>query len=170
MLCSVRLAHQVHFADEDAVPEFATPLLANEQDLVDKMRATIENAQNNAVQRRNWDADSLGVLEHRLQAIVQVDCTKSSSLCCCADAACMLVCFTQHYLPVKSFTVSVQSQEPNEEDACKRNLVLQQVNKLVTDGLRGWHGMHVAPYGSFVSGLYTSTGDLDISIEGIRIL
>ena len=59
---------------------------------------------------------------------------------------------------------------PTEEDAQMRNLVLQQINKLVTEGLRGWHGMHVAPYGSFVSGLYTSTGDLDISIEGTRIL
>ena len=71
---------------------------------------------------------------------------------------------------MKPSTDSVQSQEPNEEDARKRNLVLQQVNKLVTEGLRGWHGMHVVPYGSFVSGLYTSTGDLDISIEGNRIL
>lgn len=64
----------------------------------------------------------------------------------------------------------MQRQEPTEEDACKRVAVLQQVSKLVTEGLRGWHGMHVAPYGSFVSGLYTSTGDLDISIEGNRIL
>lgn len=59
-------------ADEDAVPEFATPLLAMEQDLVDKMRATIENAQNTASQRRNWDPESVEVLEHRLQAIVHV--------------------------------------------------------------------------------------------------
>lgn len=155
------------------MPEFATPLLANEQDLVDKMRATIENAQGNAVQRRNWEDGSLAVLEHRLQAIVQVNFTKSltafSKVLLCQH--CLHACsFTQHYLPVKRCTISVQSQEPTEEDARKRNLVLQQVNKLVTDGLRGWHGMHVAPYGSFVSGLYTSTGDLDISIEGTRIL
>lgn len=65
-------------ADEDAVPAFALPLLANEQDLVDKMRATIENAQNNASQRRNWEPDSLRVLEHRLQAIVQVTSYKVS--------------------------------------------------------------------------------------------
>lgn len=65
---------------------------------------------------------------------------------------------------------AMQSQQPTEADAQKRNLVLQQMNRLVTEGLRGWHGMHVAPYGSFVSGLYTSTGDLDISIEGTRKL
>lgn len=67
-------------------------------------------------------------------------------------------------------TAAVQRQEPTEEDARKRTDVLYQVNQLVKGGLRGWHGMHVAPYGSFVSGLYTSTGDLDISIEGNRIL
>ena len=64
----------------------------------------------------------------------------------------------------------LQSQEPNEEDEQKRTRVLADINKLVTEGLCGWHGMHVAPYGSFVSGLYTSTGDLDISIEGSRTL
>lgn len=59
-------------ADEDAVPEFAYPLFPNEQELVDKMRATIENAQSQALQRRQWEPESLEVCEHRLQAIVQV--------------------------------------------------------------------------------------------------
>ena len=76
-LSGFSLAHLVQPADEDAVPEFATPLLAMEQDLVDKMRATIENAQNTASQRRNWEPESLEVLEHRLQAIVKVIHIKS---------------------------------------------------------------------------------------------
>ena len=77
LLSGFSLAHLVHSADEDAVPEFAIPLLANEQDLVDKMRATIENAQNNALQSRNWEPKSLGVFELKLQAIVQVSSTVS---------------------------------------------------------------------------------------------
>jgi len=63
----------------------------------------------------------------------------------------------------------LQSQEPSAADRQIRERVLREVNALVQPGLNGYHGMHVAPYGSFVSGLYTSTGDLDISIEGVRI-
>ena len=79
-------AHLAKCADEDAVPVFALPLLPNEQDLVDKMRATIENAHNNAAQRRKWEPDSLRVFEHRLQAIVQVTSDKVTlcHLCCVA--------------------------------------------------------------------------------------
>ena len=62
----------------------------------------------------------------------------------------------------------MQKQQPAESDAAVRQRVLKEVNALVQPGLLGYHGMHVAPYGSFVSGLYTSTGDLDISIEGFR--
>lgn len=54
------------------MPEFAYPLFPNEQELVDKMRATIENAQSQALQRRHWEPEALEVFEHRLQAIVQV--------------------------------------------------------------------------------------------------
>lgn len=174
-------------ADEDAVPVFATPLLAMEQDLVDKMRATIENAQNTASQRRNWEPESLEVLEHRLRAIVHVSSYKVTRchLFCVAHLTAdtayrafpALHCQSndQSILikvigPINHLPAAVQREEPTEEDARKRQVVLQQVNQLVTEGLRGWHGMHVAPYGSFVSGLYTSTGDLDISIEGNRIL
>ena len=63
----------------------------------------------------------------------------------------------------------VQKQQPAESDEAVRQRVLKEVNALVQPGLLGYRGMHVAPYGSFVSGLYTSTGDLDISIEGFRI-
>ncbi len=62
----------------------------------------------------------------------------------------------------------VQKQQPSEADEAVRRRVLQDMNALVQPGLLGYTGMHVAPYGSFVSGLYTSTGDLDISIEGFR--
>lgn len=62
----------------------------------------------------------------------------------------------------------LQIQEPSEEDAAKRETLLAQVNSLVEAGLAGFSGMHVKPYGSFVSGLYTSNGDVDISVEGIR--
>lgn len=102
-IVSLQLTILVHCADEDAVPEFALPLLPNEQDLVEKMRATIENAQSNAVQRRNWEPESLAVFELKLQAIVQVSSTVSltaifavlpSSLL--TVPACLSCCITSH--------------------------------------------------------------------------
>ena len=62
----------------------------------------------------------------------------------------------------------LQDQEPSEQDAGKRQILLANVNTLVEAGLAGFSGMHVKPYGSFVSGLYTSQGDVDISVEGAR--
>ncbi|KAL0048376.1 hypothetical protein WJX82_001914 [Trebouxia sp. C0006] len=117
----------------DVVPEFAPQLVGGEQDLVDKMQATVDNAQEAAqfLQRRTWDPSSVALVEHRLHA-------------------------------------AVQKQQPSEADEAVRRRVLQDMNALVQPGLLGYTGMHVAPYGSFVSGLYTSTGDLDISIEGFR--
>lgn len=63
---------------------------------------------------------------------------------------------------------TLQAQEPTDTDAEKRRRVLAEVGDLVETGLRNWTGMHVKPYGSFVSGLYTSSGDLDISVEGMQ--
>ncbi|DBA89170.1 hypothetical protein WJX77_005588 [Trebouxia sp. C0004] len=115
----------------DVVPELAPRLLDGEQGLVDKMQATVDNAQEAAQQRRIWDPSSVALAERRLHA-------------------------------------AVQKQQPSEADEAVRRRVLQDVNALVQPGLLGYTGMHVAPYGSFVSGLYTSTGDLDIAIEGFR--
>jgi len=53
------------------VPEFAPALTDSEQDLVDKMQATVDNAQEAAYQRRRWDPESQGLFENRLQAAVQ---------------------------------------------------------------------------------------------------
>ena len=75
-------------AEQDAVPEFALALLANEQDLVDKMQATIENAQRNALLDRSWDPDPLDIFEHRLQATVQasaISCANSCNSVCPAQ-------------------------------------------------------------------------------------
>lgn len=41
-----------------------------------------------------------------------------------------------------------------------------QLGGIVAAGLDGHTGLRVEPYGSFVSGLYSPSGDLDISIEG----
>ncbi|KAA6421869.1 MAG: hypothetical protein FRX49_08188 [Trebouxia sp. A1-2] len=118
-------------AEVDVVPEFAPQLVVGEQDLVDRMQATVDNAQENAQQRRMWGPSSVTLAERRLHA-------------------------------------AVQKQQPSEADEAVRQRVLQDMNALVQPGLLGYTGMHVAPYGSFVSGLYTSGGDLDISIEGFR--
>ena len=56
------------------MPEFAPQLVGGEQDLVDKMQATVDNAQEAAqfLQRRTWDPSSVALVEHRLHAAVQV--------------------------------------------------------------------------------------------------
>jgi len=54
------------------VPEFAPQLVVGEQDLVDKMQATVDNAQEAAQQRRMWGPSSVALVEHRLHAAVQV--------------------------------------------------------------------------------------------------
>ena len=84
----LHIVKRMQCADEDAVPEFAYPLFPSEQELVDKMRATIENAQSNALQRRNWELESLEVFELRLQAIVQVIHKPASlrPLLCCSSS------------------------------------------------------------------------------------
>ena len=44
--------------------------------------------------------------------------------------------------------------------------ILQRIGGLVKSGLGEYEDLYVEPYGSFVSGLYTPSGDLDISIQG----
>ena len=63
---------------------------------------------------------------------------------------------------------SVQAQTPSEEHWEVRQGVLKRVDSLVRAGLAGYKGMWAEAYGSFVSGLFTPTGDLDIAIEGLR--
>lgn len=56
---------------------------------------------------------------------------------------------------------------PDEQDKQKRQNLARFVDKLVKSGLNYHEGMFVLPYGSFVSDLYTPTGDVDLAIEGI---
>ena len=60
----------------------------------------------------------------------------------------------------------MQEQTPSERDAERRQDILERLGSIVAAGLDGHTGLRVEPYGSFVSGLYCPTGDLDISIEG----
>ncbi|KAK9824184.1 hypothetical protein WJX72_008402 [[Myrmecia] bisecta] len=62
----------------------------------------------------------------------------------------------------------VKANTPSPADQLKREELLQRTCALVEEGLGDWVGMHVEPYGSFVSGLYTPSGDVDIAIEGHR--
>ena len=75
-------------AEEDTVPEFAPSLLEHEQDLVDKMQATIDNAQRNALLQRDWEPESVELLGQRLQAAVQ-----ASSFMCTLVHSCALQIF-----------------------------------------------------------------------------
>lgn len=60
----------------------------------------------------------------------------------------------------------MQVQTPNEADKRKREEVADRINRLVVSGLNYNQGMYIQPYGSFVSDLYTPTGDMDLAIEG----
>lgn len=60
----------------------------------------------------------------------------------------------------------MQEQTPGPQDAARRRQILEKMGGIVGLGLDGHTELRVEPYGSFVSGLYSPTGDLDISIEG----
>ena len=60
----------------------------------------------------------------------------------------------------------LQEQTPNAEDAEKRRGILQAIDDIVQTGLPDYPGLCIRPYGSYVSGLYCPSGDLDLSIEG----
>ena len=63
----------------------------------------------------------------------------------------------------------LQEQTPTEEDAQNRREILQQLDGIVQTGLPDYPGLCIQPYGSYVSGLYCPSGDLDLSIEGTPI-
>ena len=60
----------------------------------------------------------------------------------------------------------MQAETPTALHCKIRQEVIERVDNIVRSGLRGYTGMHVEHYGSFTSGLFTPTGDLDIAIEG----
>ena len=43
---------------------------------------------------------------------------------------------------------------------------MQAMDEIVQTGLPDYPGLCIRPYGSYVSGLYCPSGDLDLSIEG----
>lgn len=44
--------------------------------------------------------------------------------------------------------------------------MLARLGRLVARGVLGFPGLSVRPYGSFVSGLYSPGGDLDVALDG----
>ena len=60
-----------------------------------------------------------------------------------------------------------QKQTPTASDAEKRHDILQAIDEIVQTGLPEHPGLCIKPYGSYVSGLYCPSGDLDLSIEGV---
>ncbi len=43
---------------------------------------------------------------------------------------------------------------------------MMAIDDIVQTGLPDYPGLCIRPYGSYVSGLYSPSGDLDLSIEG----
>ncbi|EIE23385.1 hypothetical protein COCSUDRAFT_41642 [Coccomyxa subellipsoidea C-169] len=66
----------------------------------------------------------------------------------------------------RAFALVIKEQTPGPQDAARRRQILEKMGGIVGLGLDGHTELRVEPYGSFVSGLYAPTGDLDISIEG----
>ena len=82
------------------------------------------------------------------------------------EAAQFACSFPQAQLSSDAGRCLVQEQTPSAEDAQKRREILQQIDELVQTGLPDYPGLCIRPYGSYVSGLYCPSGDLDLSIEG----
>lgn len=61
----------------------------------------------------------------------------------------------------------LQRQTPEEEHYQAREAVVSRIDSIVKQGLLQFDGLHVDHYGSFTSGLFSPTGDLDIAVEGI---
>lgn len=55
---------------------------------------------------------------------------------------------------------------PSEEDYNYRLDIISRYQRLVESGVGFACGFDLLPFGSFVSGLFTKHGDLDLSIEG----
>ena len=61
----------------------------------------------------------------------------------------------------------VRHASPTFSQRRAREGVIDRLSTLAKSGIRFCHGLFIEPYGSFVSGLYTPNGDLDLSIEGV---
>ncbi|PSC67618.1 poly(A) RNA polymerase GLD2 [Micractinium conductrix] len=55
---------------------------------------------------------------------------------------------------------------PHDREQWLRLQAMGRLKELAQSGIQFCQGLDLEPYGSFVSGLYTPTGDLDLSIEG----
>ena len=75
----------------------------------------------------------------------------------------------QQGLLLNLLTCVPQEQTPTASDAEKRHVILQAIDEIVQTGLPDYPGLCIKPYGSYVSGLYCPSGDLDLSIEGVPI-
>ena len=64
------------------------------------------------------------------------------------------------------YACSLQSQTPQPQDFEARHQVILRINHTIQPGLLQYRGLRVDHYGSFTSGLFTPSGDLDIAIEG----
>ncbi len=60
-----------------------------------------------------------------------------------------------------------QAQTPSAEDRAQRDDVVGRIDALVRSGLDNNKRLFITAYGSFLSGLYSPNGDLDLSIEGL---
>ncbi len=86
------------------MPEFAPRLVDGEQDLVDKMQATVDNAQEAAQQGRMWGPSSVALVEHRLRAAVQV---RQISYHTDSTVAFSQPCISLHLFTQKSWSLCV---------------------------------------------------------------
>lgn len=76
------------------------------------------------------------------------------------------ICIYISLLLHTNFQGLLQAETPQDQHYAIREEVIWRVDQLVRSGLLAFKGMHVEHYGSFTSGLFNPSGDLDIAIEG----
>lgn len=84
------------------------------------------------------------------------ECLGAYRCACCSVMLCKVLTMNFH----------TQRETPSEADAALRADVLARLGQLVARNVLGFEGLSVRPYGSFVSGLYSPEGDLDVALDG----
>ena len=81
---------------------------------------------------------------------------------------CIHALHTQHYHNSQTRHTCVQRLQPQPGHYRARDEVLGRLGKLLREAGGLWEvsRLHVEPYGSYLSGLFSLESDLDIAIEG----
>lgn len=94
-------------------------------------------------------------------------CRAAPSLCIAPTL--LAVARAWQELPHHPYTCTPGARQgllPTTADLRRRQELLQRMRDLAQRGLAGYLGLKVVPFGSYVIGLCSADGDLDLTIEG----